>query len=52
MFEKCDLVDAVERMQIKEKKVELDKVTGFMKLWPILKPKSFVFLGVLLLGFS
>jgi len=34
MFEKCDLADAVERMQIKEKKTELDKTTGFFKLWP------------------
>ena len=36
MLEKCDLADAVERMQLKEIKQELDKTTGFYKLWPML----------------
>jgi hypothetical protein len=48
MFEKCDLADAVERMQIKERKTELDKVTGFKKLWPLIRPKWIVFIGLLM----
>lgn len=48
MFEKCDLVDAVERMQIKEKKAEHEKVSGFMKLWPLLKPKVLIVIGLML----
>lgn len=48
MFEKCDLVDAVERMQIKEKQVEDDRVTGYMKLWPLLRPKWIIFVGLIL----
>lgn len=48
MFEKCDLADAVERMQIKEKKAEHDKVGGTMKLWPLLRPKWVIFVGLFL----
>ena len=50
MFEKCDLADAVQRMQIKERKQELDKITGFQKLWPMIKPKFYVWLGIFLLA--
>jgi len=49
MFEKCDLVDAVERMQIKEKVVEQEKVSGFMKIWPLLKPKWLMVVGLILI---
>lgn len=48
MFEKCDLVDAVQRMQIKERQTELDKVTGFRKLWPQLRPKWIIVVGLIL----
>jgi hypothetical protein len=49
MFEKCDLADAVERMQIKEKKAEHDKVTGFYKLLPLIRPKWVIGLALLFL---
>lgn len=52
MFEKCDLADAVERMQIKEKKVEHDKVTGFRKLWPMLRPKWIIGFGLMLIALA
>lgn len=49
MMEKCDLADAVERMQFREKKAELDKVEGFAKIWPIIKSKWMVYVGVFFL---
>lgn len=48
MFEKCDLVDAVERMQIKEKLAEQEKISGFMKIWPLLRPKWLIVVGLML----
>ncbi len=52
MMEKCDLTDAVHRMQRKEKKAELDKVKGFAKLWPMIRPKFALYTGIFLLGIS
>lgn len=49
MFEKCDLADALERALIKERKAELDKTTGFWKLWPQLRPKVILYIGLLLI---
>jgi hypothetical protein len=34
MMEKCDLADALERVQIKDEKVIHDKKSGFGKLMP------------------
>lgn len=48
MFEKCDLADAVERLQIKDRQNELDKVTGFNKLMPLLRPKWLIGMGIFL----
>ena len=33
-------------------KTELDKVKGFAKLWPMIRPKYALFIGILLLGIS
>jgi len=49
MQEKCDLADAVERYQLKEIMDESKKVKGFAKLWPIIRPKPVMFIGVFML---
>jgi hypothetical protein len=48
MFEKCDLVDAVERLQIKEKKTEQEKISAFKKIYPLLRPKWLIVVGIIL----
>jgi hypothetical protein len=52
MQEKCDLLDAVERMHIKEIKEEQKKVGGIQKLLPFQKPWYALHLGIFLLGVS
>ena len=52
MFEKCDLVDAVERLQIKEKKTEQEKISAFKKIYPLLRPKCLIVVGLILVIFA
>jgi hypothetical protein len=52
MFEKCDLVDAVERLQIKEKKTEQEKISAFKKIYPLLRPKWLTVVGLILVIFA